>query len=270
MSRLVGIGIQLWSHVAPRVAAKWLLDKFMTPRPWRHSSTEPDGERYDLADGGVLWRVGAGKKSVLFVHGWSGHRDQFEPVIAALREQDCAVYLLDPPGHGASASQRSNPVRFIRAVEEAFSLAGKLDLAAGHSMGGSALLHASLSNPELAPRQLVSISAPADFDYPIRSAARLARFGRTATERFVAMVEHEVGKPRDELKLLPKAKGTKLRLHVIHDKDDPQIPLSHAHSLTENWPDAALLETAGHGHNRVLRSAELVAMIDRLTALGVR
>ncbi|MEM7687549.1 MAG: alpha/beta fold hydrolase [Pseudomonadota bacterium] len=266
MKALVSSGLRMWSVVFPSWAARWLLDQFMTPRPWRKPVTSFVGSHSEMADGSVLWRLGKGEKRALLVHGWSGHRDQFSSITKILLDRGFEVHLLDPPGHGDSPPQRSNPVRFIQAIEAVFGYLGRVDLAIGHSMGASALLHACLSKPRYAPSHLVSISAPANFEFPVRTAARMANLGDAATVQFMAMVEQEAGVPFAQLDLTTRATTGAPPLLLVHDENDPQIPVEHAEMIQSNWPKATVLLTKGFGHNRVLAAPTALDTIDQLLA----
>lgn len=259
-------GLGAWSRLLPDKAAGWLIDKFLTPMPWRKPAPEPSGMRTDLPDGGVLWSDPGGGKNALLVHGWSGHRSQFGPIADRLRATGYAVHLLDPPGHGASHPQRSNPARFAKAIAEAAGHIGPLDLAVGHSMGGGALMHLACGEAPLLANRLVVISAPHGVKHPIEAIARQAGFGRQAARLFFQGVENEVGLSREAFDVLPRAAAARVALLIVHDREDPQIPFSHAEDLVRAWPNAQLAETRGCGHNRTLgsdRALEAVARFSR-------
>ncbi len=255
--------IRAWSHTMPRPAGRWLATRFLTPS--RRRRPDPaDAMRRDLGDGGVLWSIEAGAKKALLIHGWSGYRGQFDKIVMLLVEQKYSVHLIDPPGHGAAVPGRSNPERFVRAIEQAVDLVGAPDLAIGHSMGGAALLHLTVGDrPDIAGR-IVTVSAPHGVRHPMAATAKMAGFGKRATEHFVAAVEGEVGVSRGAFDVLPRAPRARVPLTVIHDRNDPQIPFDHAEAIAAAWPGAELIETSGAGHNRTLQAPETLAAIEAL------
>jgi pimeloyl-ACP methyl ester carboxylesterase len=46
---------------------------------------------------------------------------------------------------------------------------------------------------------------------------------------------------------------------IIHDRDDRDIPATHAQRLQDAWQNAQLIYTEGLGHNRILRDPAVIA-----------
>jgi hypothetical protein len=46
---------------------------------------------------------------------------------------------------------------------------------------------------------------------------------------------------------------------IVHDRDDPQVPLEDSELLASSWPSAALITTDSLGHGRILRDEHMIS-----------
>ncbi|MEM7438580.1 MAG: alpha/beta hydrolase [Pseudomonadota bacterium] len=263
---LIRAAFSVWSRITPATASKWLVRKFFTPEVWRKSYDAPSGKRVDLAGEGVLWQDREKERTALLVHGWSGHSSQFSEIEKLLRRLGFSVHLLDMPGHGASKHQRSNPARFAQTIDEAIKVTGPQDILVAHSMGAVGLMYSSLAlGLELGKvaQQLIFVSAPRGVDPALKLVTKQAGFGQKAAHLFLDAVDAEVGVKRSDFDFLKRAAAANVPLLVIHDKDDPLIPVTHAHEIASAWPGAAILQTEGLGHYRTLKAEATLQAIEK-------
>jgi YD repeat-containing protein len=54
------------------------------------------------------------------------------------------------------------------------------------------------------------------------------------------------------------------QLTLVYDRADPRVRHTDADRIAALWPDARVMKTDGLGHNRILRSPEVIAAIDAL------
>ncbi len=80
--------------------------------------------------------------------------------------------------------------------------------------------------------------------------------------------ERRLGILWDDLRVPALVAGLRQPLLVVHDRHDAEVPLSDGAAIAAAWPGARLLETAGLGHNRVLRDPEVVAQAVAFVAEG--
>ncbi len=123
-----------------------------------------------VAAGGVELAVedrGAGERALVLVHGFTGFRQDFAPVIDALLAHAGRVVALDLRGHGASThtGDAATYTLEVLAADVAAALAAlgiaRCDLL-GHSMGGMLAQRVALAAPErVASLILLSTSAEA-------------------------------------------------------------------------------------------------------------
>ena len=55
---------------------------------------------------------------------------------------------------------------------------------------------------------------------------------------------------------------------LIHDADDPQVDISEGRMLAAAWQDVEMVETAGLGHERIVRDERVVAAAVAFVAGG--
>ncbi|MEM7215440.1 MAG: alpha/beta fold hydrolase [Pseudomonadota bacterium] len=264
---LIRSAFYAWSRIMPATAGEWLVGKFFVPEVWKKPFDPPSGKRVDLADGGVLWQDTDRDRSALLLHGWSGHRSQLGDIEKLLRRLGFSVHLLDMPGHGASKHQRSNPVRFAQAINEAINVTGRVDLVIAHSMGAVGLMystHAIRRELDKLAKQLIFISAPTGVEPALNLVTEQAAFGRKATSFFLEEVDAEVGVKRSDFDFLKRAEAANIPLLIIHDKDDRLIPISHANDIASAWPGASVMQTDGFGHYRTLQAKVTLQAIEDL------
>ncbi|MCC2618126.1 alpha/beta hydrolase [Aestuariibacter halophilus] len=246
----------LFGRIAPqRAAAKALALMFTVRRRGFPFIKVPQPDQITtLPSHGYLLRwAGNNGKSILLLHGWNGTLDQFERLFHCARAEGYTVYGLQPRGYGPSSYSQSNPGWFIRAIEEAIhTVPGLFDIAVGHSMGAGALAY-SASKDAIA-KQLVLISGPASFENIVTRFAALLKLGNQATRCFSAQVQDIVGLRHEQLDIESLASNISVPVTLLHDEDDPQIPIADARALEQALPNATLIVSRGFGHVRLLNS----------------
>ena len=55
---------------------------------------------------------------------------------------------------------------------------------------------------------------------------------------------------------------------VVHDRDDPEIPLDNAEAISEAWPGSTLLVTEKLGPRRVLISRKVIQAVVEFLGQG--
>lgn len=146
-------------------------------------------------------RGGAGGTPVLFLHGWLGHRGDWNDVVAAL-PGDRAWIAVDLPGHGENTEGDALP-EFPDVLTGLERLRRALDLpcwhVAGYSMGGRLALALAMVFPERIASLCMIAASPGVDEAEARKARRdqdlawAARFrGQPAREVVTAWYEQPV------------------------------------------------------------------------------
>lgn len=196
--------------------------------------------------------------AILLVHGWNGRGPQLGAFAAPLNAAGLRVVGFDAPGHGCSPGRSTNIFEFAAAVRALAAASGPIAGAVAHSFGVPACARALAQGWEL-PR-LVAIAAPADAEFLLTRFARLLDIPDPVIAAMRERVERRFGMDifarlaTDEM-----LKDRPLPGLIIHDRDDRDVPSTHAERLHRAWPGSRLLLTDNLGHRRILRDRDVIA-----------
>lgn len=266
LRRLIVLVIGALSRIAPGLAAAWARRMLAVPQrhaPQAWEAVTPADFRRETVEGGLVARIWEAAvpdaPGVLLLHGWSGRHSQFGPLIVALRQAGFRCIAVDPPAHGESPGEESHPIAFADAAFAAAERCGPIHGAIGHSMGAGSLAYA-LTLERFAERAVL-IAGPASMSGVLTRYADLLRLTPRARQALFEKVGRRMGVAEHDLDVdrLPMPEG--LRVLVVHDQDDAEVPVAEAEAIKRNWPAAQVHLTAGLGHRRVLSDPEVVARI---------
>ncbi|MBL0918924.1 MAG: alpha/beta fold hydrolase [Hydrogenophaga sp.] len=204
---------------------------------------------------------------VLLLHGWGGHAAQMLPLAQALAAQGLRPVLVDLPAHGRSRGSTSNLPQFARAIEY---LTARLQqeghavrAAVAHSLGANALAYAAARG--LPVQRLVMLAPPASPHAYTRLFATVFGLSEDTRSRLQHRVEAREGILMRQFE--PASVGPRVTQPtlIVHDREDRINRFADAEAYRDAMPDAQLLETAGLGHTRLLRDAQVLqAVADHL------
>ncbi len=261
--RAAGRVVGLVEAVSPR-AATALADAFFcrtTRRPPRPDEAAFLGRATAetlpiLGQRIVTYRWPGTGPRILLAHGWGSHPGRFAPMAAVLLDAGADLLAFDAPGHGASSGWRATMPEFARTMRVVADHHGPLDAVIGHSLGGAAAIFAA--DRGMAVHRLVTVATPAAIGGwldQLRDALALStRVDRLLRERLMRrldVTESEIDLPR----VAPHLTQPGL---VIHDADDPDVPMVEAEQLAGAWPRASLMRTHGLGHRAILRDPDVI------------
>jgi predicted alpha/beta hydrolase family esterase len=100
-----------------------------------------------------------------------------------------------------------------------------------------------------------------------RAMARALGFSERTRVGLLRRLEAMVGRPMADFDLLAMPDRAPLPpTLVVHDRDDREISYDEAERLVASWPQADLVSTDGLGHQRILRDADVVALVAMFVA----
>jgi pimeloyl-ACP methyl ester carboxylesterase len=263
-------------HVAPRLAGRLAFALFCrTSRPERTSpkaraAIDAAGDfmmgarchRLTNAHGSFVCHEfrppsgGAGRGTVLVLHGWASRTEHMRFIIEALLAHGLRVLALDFPGHGASPGRRLNmavAVEAVKTVEEWFA---PFTAILGHSFGGAVAVNAAAGSIRgIAPvetRRLALIAAPDAMEPVFRSFARHCRLGKRTYEGFCGRVECVAGRPLETFVGSRQLADLAMPVLVLHAPDDPEVAPADADGYAAAGPHVARRWIEGAGHRRIL------------------
>jgi pimeloyl-ACP methyl ester carboxylesterase len=246
----------------PTLTQTWAEKILCGPTPARGEFVPKDFDAYSLEvfdDKIQVYSKGDSKKTVVFVHGWSGHANNFSAFFKPYLDSGYRVVTFDHVAHGSSTGKFANLFLFIqglrsvlRWVEADHQLAGIV----AHSMGGSAVLSALGDDHRHIPLTLLAPVVP--FFELLRSS--LDNYGisqrwlQTLLDdfqmRYKMNIEHI--DPKERIKSLSNP------TLILQDQKDSYISLDlNKQYLPENLL-GSLHTTENLGHFRLLKSPSVV------------
>lgn len=249
----------------PSLAHRFFITIFFSPLnyavPDKEREIEKKAEKFQLEGGGKKIQCYSWGKGpvVLLVHGWAGRATQFRKLIPALVRENYRVVGFDGPAHGRSGGRSTNIMEFEEVLKKIYEKVGVPEGIIAHSFGGGAVLYAAMNG--LPVERLINIASPTIGDEIISTYLRTINGSMSTARFFKSHILKTTGKPFDEFTALHFIRNLKrdIRLLLIHDEHDPEVPLAHALELMKVYPGASLYKTQGLGHTRILRDEEVIA-----------
>ena len=242
------------NKAAPRLALRQAEKLLLTPAKGRKKIAIPEQMIIEQISGvaGNLqqYRLGKGQ-IVILTHGWSGSASQFFPLMEKIAKAGFQAIAFDHYGHGKSSGRIANLPLFIKGINDVVTLHGKENIRCivSHSMGTVSALNLPKDIPHvlIAPifgfydslRKSVFDSgmSPALFERLLKDIERThqIQFKDAVSEQHIGLVEQP--------------------LHIVHDEQDRFAPFAASQTMSETYPHITLYPTQGHGHGRVINSA---------------
>lgn len=254
--------------VAPGCAVKFASRLFMSPlkhqTPKRELHMDTNSVQTSEIVPGIqkeiiVYEYGKASKKVLLVHGWSGRGTQLVKIADALLEAGYSTVSYDAPAHGKAGGKRTNMREFIEAAMLLEQKYGPFEFAVGHSLGGMTLLNAVKRGMKL--RKLVVVGSgdvvediAIDFTRKIGLSDAIGVRMKRGFDRFY-------GEDINTLSASKAATDVHIPVLVIHDRNDPDVPVSSAENIHEHLSNATLVLTEGLGHRKILGDSVVIQRI---------
>jgi len=270
--------------LSPKLASAWANKLFFTPRrSAKHSkprlpqiaNLQQHWHQYHNTQGVnnrcKVFSAGNGPV-VLLVHGWEGTAFSLSRIAQALLDNGMRVLLFDLPAHGFSSGKQTNLLEISHIIQQLADKEvgdGQLKAIIGHSFGGASAGYAIANG--LHTEHFIPISAPTHMDYILDQFCSTIGASDTTRQGIIDKIERILGNSYQTVSLTElvdnfRKKGIKGL--IIHDREDQLISYSLAKEWLALWPEAKGVSTTGFGHNRILKSEEVVeAIIDKLREL---
>lgn len=195
-------------------------------------------------------------QKVLLLHGWSGRATQLQALAKALHHSGMEIVSFDAPAHGQSVGKTTNIVEFVACTKEVYYHFGPFDHIIGHSMGGMVSLNAAREG--LRFKTLTTIGSGDKIKNVFLDYTRKMDFTDNIADRMIDIVEKRFGQPLESYSGSNAVKQLPIPIHIIHDENDYEVPISYAHDLHKVSKNASLLLTQGLGHRRILRNQDVI------------
>ena len=250
--------------VLPGLAHQWAAKIFFTPirypLPAKEGAVGQEATREVLVHEGKALQTyawGSGSQLAIVVHGWSGRGTQFFKFVPGLLAQGYKVVAFDAPAHHLSTGKRTNLIEVVKAMQTVVAHFGQPDFLIGHSLGGVVCLHALLEG--LPTKRLVTIGSPAMGTRLMEDFAIRINGSKATAEYMLDYIKRNFGKDFEEMSGQHVVKQLELDEYlIIHDEDDDEVGVDHAHAYKAAYPTAQLHITKKLGHTRILRDQTVV------------
>lgn len=263
-------GFRLLEQGAPSMAAR--LAVFVFCKPKRRSPRPEEAELLRRAGRRVLkngrqkivvhsWGDGP---LVMLQHGWSGSAAQMAPLADHLASAGFRVAVVDARAHGQSPGLQATLPWMGSDLAFVGRQLGPVHAMVGHSMG--AMICARAMQLQLPCSKVVMISAPAEIMPYARYFQSVFGLSDATIDGMVARLNARFGLSPVDATAGVLAAGRTEPLLIIHDRQDPDVPLRHPRAWEAAWPGAKLLLTDGLGHRRILRVPEVAHTVARALA----
>jgi pimeloyl-ACP methyl ester carboxylesterase len=204
----------------------------------------------------VVYQYGHSDKKILLVHGWSGRGTQLVKIADALLKSGYSTISFDAPAHGKSPGNQTIMTDFIAAIIEIDKLYGPFESAVGHSLGGMSILNA-IKKGLLLNNAIIIGSGDIVQDIIEDFIAKLELKPLFATSLRLHF-EKKYGEKMNDYSAYQAAKEITIPILVIHDKEDPEVPVKAGQHIYDHLKNGELLLTEGLGHRKILGDSDVV------------
>lgn len=256
ITTLLGYYLNLLSYIAPTISGRqaFLILCHPSRRAFKthHKEFLDSAEKFnfffkDIYIQGYKW--GRGSKKILFLHGWRSNSFHWKKYIENMSQEDCTIYAIDAPGHGASGGKILYVPMYSEVIQQLINSLGKVDIVIAHSMGSFSILHALYTSPQLLIERLVIMASPGkgrDFITFFKDTLRLSD---RSVKALLNYFEEKLGEPIDFFSAPKFASLLTIPGLIVHDKEDPEAPYNYAVQIHQAWVKSKLFTTSGLGHN---------------------
>jgi pimeloyl-ACP methyl ester carboxylesterase len=207
----------------------------------------------------VLYQYGKSDKKILLVHGWSGRGTQLFKIADELVKSGYSILSFDAPGHGKSPGKTTIMPEFVETILEISKQYGPFEAAVGHSLGGMSLLNAVKKGFRI--NQLAIIGSSDIVQDILDDFASKLGLKSNINNQLRLHFEKKYDAEMDSFSGFQSAKEITIPVLVIHDKNDPEVPVTagiHIHKYLKN---GTLFLTEGLGHRKILGNSEVIGKV---------
>ncbi|PVX47769.1 pimeloyl-ACP methyl ester carboxylesterase [Flavobacterium sp. 103] len=206
-----------------------------------------------------VYEYGKSSKKVLLVHGWSGRGTQLCKIADEMVRLGYSTVSFDAPAHGKSPGNSTIMVDFIASVIEIDKQFGPFEIAIGHSLGGMTVMNAIKEGLQVKKAVIIG-SGDIVQDITDDFIAKLGlkpEISKLLCERF----EKKYGGIMDDYSAYKAAETTLIPTLVIHDENDPEVPVKAGIHIHQHLKNGELMLTKRLGHRKILADHQVIEKI---------
>ena len=263
--------MRIFEFVLPKMARQKAIQLFLTPFKFKTPAAEKQiigkarCSEFAYSDeylNTYSWGPEDGKL-ILLMHGWSGRASQFVNFIEPLVSRGFHVVAFDAPAHGNSDRKTTTIIQFSESIEQ-FLQGRKIHAAVGHSLGSVALL-LMISRGFVLPKKVVNIASPTisqDVIDIFRFKVGISKKVHDTINEYTMSLTKKPFSYYSGVEIAERIGKNAIKSQlIVHDINDKEAPINHAHELHKRFPNAELFETNNLGHVRILRNDKVISKI---------
>ena len=266
--KIIVLTSRLISIISPKLVTLFAAKLFTTPIKHKIPKRELEMDRKSIQrltfipainKEVVLYQYGDSKKKILLVHGWSGRGTQLFKIAEGLQKEGYSTISFGAPAHGKSSGKMTIMTDFIATIMEIDKQQGPFEAAIGHSLGGMSVLN-SIKEGLKVKHAVVIGSGDIVQDILDDFVAKLQLKPNISTLLRLHF-EKKYNEKMNNYSAYLAAAETDIPVLVIHDHNDPEVPVKagiHIHKYLKNGD---LMVTEGLGHRKILGNSAVIEKI---------
>lgn len=198
-------------------------------------------------------------KKVLLVHGWSGRGTQLCKIADELIKLGYVTVSFDAPAHGKSPGNSTIMVDFIASIIEIDKQFGPFEAVIGHSLGGMSVMNA-IKQGLTTDKAVIIGSGDIVQDITDDFVAKLG-LKPIISKLLCDCFEQKYGGKMNDYSAYKAAETTLIPTLVIHDKNDPEVPVKAGINIRQHLKNGELMLTEKLGHRKILADHQVIEKI---------
>lgn len=254
IAKIIGAFINFISLFSSRLAARFAIRLFSSPKRKRLKETEKDFletafiEDVQYEDISIMTYRWLGKKdTILLAHGWESNSFRWKDLIIKLSALDYNIIALDAPAHGRSSGKLFNAVIYsecINVVAKKFNA----NIIIGHSVGGMATTFFQHKYQLPSIEKIVLLGAPSNFVDVFGRYINMMGYNTRVSKTINTIVYERFNNKPEYFNAARFSESFTAEGLLIHDKFDTIIPYSDAEDFKNFYKNSKLITTEGYGH----------------------
>ena len=266
--KIILLTSKLISFISPKLITLFAAKLFTTPIKHKIPKRELEMDRTSIQKlisipainkQVVVYEYGKSAKKILLVHGWSGRGTQLFKIADELLNNGYSTISFDAPAHGKSPGKTTIMVDFIATILEIEKQFGPFEVAIGHSLGGMSVLNAIKQG--LTVQHAVVIGSGDIVEDIIDDFIAKLQLKASVSKHLRMHFEKKYREKMNDYSAFLAAKETSIPVLVIHDNDDPEVPVKAGKHIYEHLKNGELLLTDGLGHRKILGNPKVMERI---------
>lgn len=266
--KIILLTSKLISFISPKLITLFAAKLFTTPIKHKIPKRELEMDRTSIQKlisipainkEVVVYKYGKSEKKILLVHGWSGRGTQLFKIADELLNNGYSTISFDAPAHGKSPGKTTIMVDFIATILEIEKQFGPFEVAIGHSLGGMSVLNAIKQG--LTVQHAVVIGSGDIVEDIIDDFIAKLELKASVSKHLRMHFEKKYREKMNDYSAFLAAKETSIPVLVIHDNDDPEVPVKAGKHIYKHLKNGELLLTDGLGHRKILGNPKVMKRI---------